>query len=209
MATPAPGRGRVIILATKNAGKVREFDRILGGEASVQALPSDIEMPEETGTTFAGNARLKAVGVWEALGGGCHVLADDSGLEVDALGGRPGVHSARYAGEQATDRANVAKLLLELEGASDRTARFVCCLCMVSADGSLIEVSGCLEGAIAEGPRGDDGFGYDPVFVPAGWGETLGEVAADMKDAVSHRGAAAQALRGRLREQGWSTDDDR
>lgn len=208
------------MLATGNAGKVREFNRLLGGAFEVRPLPAGVGLPPETGDTFAANARLKAESVFHALGGDQAVLADDSGLEVAALGGRPGIFSARFAGEGVSDADNVAKLLGELCKASDRSARFVCALCLVApaaADGAdagaspgrqadpaggaaaappwrLTEVAGVTNGSITVGPRGDDGFGYDPVFQPEGWDFTLAEASPEDKDSVSHRGAAARAL---------------
>jgi XTP/dITP diphosphohydrolase len=194
------GRGR-LVLATGNAGKVREFNRLLHGALEAVPLPQGATLPEETGQTFAANARLKAEAVFEALGGTAAVLADDSGLQVAALGGQPGIYSARFAGERATDADNVAKLLRELDGAADRSARFVCALClMLPGDGrpDMVEVEGVTMGIITLEPRGLDGFGYDPVFQPVGWALTLAEAAPADKDAVSHRGAAARALLERL-----------
>jgi len=184
---------RTIVLATGNAGKAREFGRLLDGGRLVQPLPAGITLPEETGQTFAANALLKAEWVFAALGGRIAVLADDSGLEVSALGGRPGVLSARFAGPAATDQENVARLLDELVGCDDRAARFVCCLCL-TLPGDRIQVEGVTEGVITSAPRGEDGFGYDPVFQPLGWELTLAEAAPVDKDGVSHRGAAARAL---------------
>lgn len=166
-------------------------------------------MPEETGTTFAENARLKAQSVSLALGGAVAVLADDSGLEVDALGGDPGVFSARFAGEGAADSENVAKLLAQLQDAEDRRARFVCCLCLAVSPklagrvgAEMVEVRGTLEGRIATQARGEDGFGYDPVFEPEGWTVTLAEADPRDKNAVSHRGVASKELLKRLSELG-------
>jgi XTP/dITP diphosphohydrolase len=204
----------LLVLASGNAGKAREFARLLGELFTVRPLPSGVPLPQETGCTFAENARLKAEAVFRALGGRYAVLADDSGLEVSALGGRPGLHSARYAGESATDAQNVAKLLQELAGVTDRRARFVCCLCLVLPAGAgwevesggghrIIEVEGTAPGSITETPRGQDGFGYDPVFQPEGWTRTLAEASPADKDRVSHRGAAARLLLERLRSQGW------
>jgi non-canonical purine NTP pyrophosphatase (RdgB/HAM1 family) len=197
-----------VVLATKNPGKVREFGRLLGPSLAVEALPTTVIMPEETGLDFAANARLKAESVATALGRGVAVLADDSGLEVATLGGRPGVLSARYAGTSASDHDNVTKLMDELGGTQDRQARFVCCLCLelpddlaAQAGARRIEVEGVLSGQIALSPRGDDGFGYDPVFVPAGWAVTLAEADPADKDSVSHRGAATRALLGRLSDR--------
>lgn len=189
-----------VVLATGNSGKVREFDRLLAEAFEVLPLPAGVSLPEETGLSFAANARLKAQTVFRALGGARAVLADDSGLEVAALGGRPGIFSARFAGEDATDEQNVARLLSELDASSDRKAQFVCALCLVlpaeqaPAEGLLVEVEGFTRGVITAAPRGEDGFGYDPVFLPDGWLLTLAEAAPADKDAVSHRGAAARAL---------------
>ncbi len=189
-----------VVLATQNAGKVREFNRLLAAAFDVRPLPLGVSLPAETGETFAANARLKAEWVFAALGAEDAVLADDSGLEVRALGGRPGIFSARFAGERATDADNVAKLLRELTGAADRTARFVCALCLALpptitvAGCGLLEVQGVTNGRITAAPRGLDGFGYDPVFQPDGWDLTLAEASPEDKDRVSHRGAAARAL---------------
>ena len=207
-----------VVVATGNAGKAREFRRLLCAALDVRALPSSIALPAETGTTFAANARLKAETVFGALNGEIAVLADDSGLEVAALGGRPGVLSARYAGEDARDEDNVRRLLDELAGVTDRAARFACCLCLAlpgdggAQDGAehgrgrrqrhgdhrLLEVAGFTHGTITTVPRGVDGFGYDPVFQPDGWDLTLAEASPEDKDGVSHRGAAARALLQRL-----------
>jgi non-canonical purine NTP pyrophosphatase (RdgB/HAM1 family) len=190
-------RGTPVVLATGNAGKVREFARLLAGTFDVRPLPAGIVLPPETGDTFAANARLKAESVFQAVGGDRAVLADDSGLEVGALGGRPGIFSARFAGENATDADNVAKLLRELSAASDRSARFVCALCLLvpaAEPRRVMEVQGVTNGSITPAPRGDDGFGYDPVFQPEGWDLTLAEASPEDKDRVSHRGAAARSL---------------
>jgi XTP/dITP diphosphohydrolase len=196
-----------VVLATGNAGKAREFGRLLAPALSVEALPAGMAMPPETGHTFAANARLKAEAVAEALGRSVAVLADDSGLQVAGLDGRPGVLSARYAGEGATDEDNVAKLLAEMRQEQDRRARFVCSLCLVLPEtraerpGPIsIEVEGALDGHITRSARGTDGFGYDPLFVPSGWELTLAEAEPADKDCVSHRGAASRALLRRLRE---------
>jgi len=196
-----------VILATGNAGKVREFGRLLAGALEVLPLPTGVDLPEETGRTFAENARLKANTVFAELGGRQAVLADDSGLETTALAGAPGIYSARYAGEGAGDAQNISKLLGQLNGASDRGAQFVCCLCLalplgseaaVAAGATLVEVDGVTRGTITPEPRGLDGFGYDPVFQPLGWDLTLAEASPEDKDSVSHRGAAARALLERL-----------
>jgi non-canonical purine NTP pyrophosphatase (RdgB/HAM1 family) len=193
-----------VVLATGNAGKVREFDRLFAGAFEVLPLPPGVTLPEETGATFAENARLKAQTVFEELGGRQAVLADDSGLQVKALGGQPGIYSARFAGENATDAQNVEKLLEELDGAGDRGAQFACALCLAlptcadASTGTFVEVEGFTRGSVTLAPRGLDGFGYDPVFQPEGWAQTLAEASPQDKDAVSHRGAAARALLDRL-----------
>lgn len=197
---------REVVLASANAGKAKEFSRLLAGAVEVQPMPAWVVLPEETGKTFVENACLKARSVFEALRGASAVLADDSGLEVAALGGLPGVTSARFAGEKATDAENVAKLLRELNGCRDRRARFVCRLCLVLEGGATIEVEGVTEGMIVESPRGSDGFGYDPVFQPDGWARTLAEASPADKDQVSHRGAAARALLSELRKNGLVAD---
>ncbi len=191
-----------VILATRNAGKAREFDRLLGPALNVEALPSETPLPAETGDSFAANARVKAESVAGALRWTVAVLADDSGLEVAALGGRPGVMSARFAADDATDEQNLEKLLKELGDARDRKARFVCRLCLALPEQKLLEVEGLLEGEVTLCPLGDDGFGYDPVFRPRGWSSTLAEASPEDKDAVSHRGAASRALLRRLVDLG-------
>ena len=183
-----------IVLASANAGKAREFDRLLAGIAHVVPLPADVKLPPEGLSTFKANSQLKASVAFAALGGKTAVLADDSGLEVRALDGQPGVRSARFAGLEATDEENVQKLLSELAGKEDRYARFVCCLCLLFPIGGAIEVEGGAEGTVTEAPRGDDGFGYDPVFQPKGWTITLAEATPEQKDEVSHRGAAVDSL---------------
>jgi len=201
-----------LVVATRNLGKTREFARLLGDRFRVEMVPEDVELPRETRRTFEDNARVKAEAVFAALDGRVAVLADDSGLEVAALDGRPGVLSARYAGERASDADNVAKLLRELRGRKDREARFVCALCLALKSewpggrlpGHLVEVRGIVEGTITEAPRGSAGFGYDPVFQPRGAGETLAEASPTSKDLASHRGAAVRALLFRLGEEGWA-----
>jgi len=192
-----------ILVATTNAHKVRELEQVLaplgievtGLDARGRALPE----PVEDADSFEGNARIKAKAYAAALGESC--LAEDSGLEVDALGGAPGVHSARYAGVGATreerDRANNEKLLRELSqvSAGSRSARFVCAMCLVDAAGQvLFETRGCYEGVIAEEPRGSHGFGYDPLLWLPELGKSSAELTPDEKNARSHRGQAARAL---------------
>ena len=195
-----------VALATRNPGKVREFQRLLGEGFAVVPLDPAVDLPEETGATFAANALLKARAAFAALGGTTAVLADDSGLEVEALAGRPGVRSARYAGEGAGDEENVARVLTELATRGTgvgRGARFVCALALVlpADDGgppTVVEAEGVLAGELTTAPRGSEGFGYDPVFRPDGWHRTLAEVDGAEKDAVSHRAAAVAALRRQL-----------
>ena len=205
----APLLPRDVVLATGNQGKAREFARLLGPAFSIRAMPAGVKPPPETGDTFAENARDKATAVFAALGEVTAVLADDSGLEVAALGGLPGVRSARFAREGATDSENVAKLLRELEGRTDRTARFVCHLALVMPETSwsvcgriIFESSGVLEGTIEVAPRGGEGFGYDPVFRPLGSERTLSEMSPDEKNAISHRARAVKALVAVMQQEG-------
>ena len=190
--------GFPLVLASGNPGKVGEFARVFGDRFRVESLPTGVELPAEIGTTYAENAGLKARAVFHALGGLVAVLADDSGIEVDALSGRPGVLSARYAGEHAGDHANVAKLLADLEGVEDRRARFVCALVVLLPGGREACAAGTLEGEVALEPRGGSGFGYDPVFRPLGWEMILAEASGEEKDVVSHRGDAVRHLLAQL-----------
>ncbi len=188
------------VLATENAHKLAEFRRILAPH-EVVPLPAGIELPEEGVTSFADNARAKAMAVAPALRAGELAIADDSGLEVEALGGGPGVTSSRYAGPAADDRANYERLLRELAPYPDpeqRRARFVCSLACVDRDGGAIEVRGEWPGTIVAAPRGDGGFGYDPVVLPDGSERTVAELTEAEKDRESHRARAAQALLARL-----------
>jgi XTP/dITP diphosphohydrolase len=187
-----------LVLATANAGKQRELAALLtphGGELILQGALG-IETPEETGTTFEANALLKARHA--ARQAGLPALADDSGIEVDALGGAPGVYSARYAGAGAGDAANTAKLLEALRDvpAAARGARYRCVIVRVrsASDPAPLIATGSWEGRIADAPRGTGGFGYDPVFVPAGETLTAAEMSAAEKNAVSHRARALRAL---------------
>ncbi len=190
-----------LILATRNAGKLHEFRHLLAGVTrqviGLDAFPSLPPVPE-TGTTFEENARLKARAVQARTGG--WVIADDSGLCVDALGGAPGVFSARYAGEQASDADNVAKLLAALRDvpAAQRTARFVCALALVT-DTEETCFTGVCTGTLTETPRGFCGFGYDPLFIPTGDTRTFAEMTPAEKAVYSHRARAAQALVDHLR----------
>ena len=183
--------GRRIVLASGNAHKAVELGRVLPGW-DVEPYPG--ELPEETGETFVANALLKARHVHAALGGGAWVLADDSGIEAAALGGAPGVRSARYAGEDATDAENLPKLIAALRGRDDRRVRYVAELVAISPEGRELHARGELRGTLAAAPRGSGGFGYDPAFVPEGETRTVAEMSAAEKDAISHRARAAAAL---------------
>ncbi|MDT5266621.1 MAG: XTP/dITP diphosphohydrolase, partial [Mycobacterium sp.] len=180
-----------LVLATHNAHKAREFERLLP-RFEVETYPG--ELPAETGETFRENAELKARHVHEAIGGSAWVLADDSGIEAAALGGRPGVRSARFAGEHADDRQNLKALLTALAGGDDRRVAYVAELVAIAPDGREVHARGELRGNLAVDPRGEGGFGYDPAFIPEGETRTVGEMAAAEKDAVSHRARAARAL---------------
>ena len=180
------------VLATANPDKAREIAALLEG-FDVVPRPAEVPDVEETGTTLLENARLKAQALVDATGEAA--VADDTGLEVAALDGAPGVYSARYAGEGATYADNVAKLLDALAGRSDRRARFRTVAVARFPDGREAVAEGVVQGTIAEAARGDGGFGYDPVFVPDdGDGRSYAELSADEKNAVSHRGRAFRAL---------------
>ena len=184
-----------IVLATGNKGKVKEFNGLLGGVFGKIVSLKDMDSPpavEENGKTFEENALKKARAI--AAYCGMPALADDSGLEVEALGGRPGVHSARYAGERANDTDNIKKLMIELRGVGNRKARFVCFLALVTPDGKEITACGSCEGVILTGPREEGGFGYDPVFYLPEYGKTMAEIPAALKNKISHRARAAGSL---------------
>jgi XTP/dITP diphosphohydrolase len=180
-----------VVLSTRNAHKVREFATLLHG-IDVRALPDEVELPPETGETFADNALIKARAAAAATGG--PAIADDSGIEAAALGGAPGVRSARYAGEDATDEDNLAKLLREAPAGS--AARYVCVIAYVDGVKERL-FEGTCTGRLAAEPRGKGGFGYDPAFLPddVADGRTMAELSPEEKDAISHRGRAARALR--------------
>jgi XTP/dITP diphosphohydrolase len=184
-----------VVLATKNQGKIKEFTELLSPVfGKVLSLREFNSLPEivEDGETFGENALKKARVISKLT----HkiTLADDSGLEVDALGGRPGVFSSRYAGENAGDEENINKLLQELKGAANRNARFVCCLALVFPDGKEITVEGRCEGVIVEEPKGKGGFGYDPVFYLPELNKTMAELTLEEKNLLSHRSRAVNAL---------------
>jgi len=193
-----------LIAATRNRHKIHEIERILGPEFAVRDLSThpEISTAQETGTSFAENATLKAICVSKQLPG--FVIADDSGLEVDALDGAPGIYSARYAGENATDAANVDKLLTELSARNilrkRRLARFRCVIALAQKGKVLGTFEGVVEGEIVDLPRGTNGFGYDPVFKPTGFEQTFAEMSAQLKNKISHRAKAIAALREALRE---------
>ena len=191
-----------VVLATANTGKQREFQALLAPLGYDVRLQSELGVvaPEETGDTFEANALLKARHAARCTG--LPALADDSGLEVDALGGRPGVRSARYAGEGASDAANNARLLAELSGVPPgrRGARYRCVLAFVRCadDPAPLCVAGVWEGRIGAAARGSGGFGYDPLFIPAGLSCTAAELAPEEKNRFSHRGQALRALAAQL-----------
>jgi len=193
---------RQLLLATRNAHKTREFAEILGDEFHVSDLLEAQNIPEikETGRTFAENAIAKAVNLSRAVVD--LVVGEDSGLEVDALGGAPGIRSARYAGENSTARDNIDKLLRALARTDpDRTrrsARFRCVLALACGGKLFGTFEGLIGGIIVDPPRGENGFGYDPVFAPDGFDKTFAELPAEVKNRISHRAQAIRALRARL-----------
>ena len=181
----------IVYCATSNPGKLREF-QLAAPDFDLRALPKSVPPPEETGDTFEVNAIEKAVAYGQHVDG--YLFADDSGLEVDALHGAPGVRSARYAGDHATDAANNALLLERLRGVENRSARFVCVIALVR-DGKLVKTfRGAVEGRIIDQPRGSGGFGYDPLFYHEPFGCTFGEAAIEQKMRVSHRAQALSAM---------------
>ena len=190
-----------LVIATGNRGKIREMLEALSG-LPVEILTRDdfASWPDlvEDGKTFEENAAAKAVSL--ARWAGMPALADDSGLEVRALGGAPGVISAHYAGAHGDDEANIAKLMREMEDIEprDRGARFVCVLALASPAGELVRIRETCEGAISPQPRGEMGFGYDPVFIPEGGERTMAELTLEEKNALSHRGKALRRLRSLL-----------
>ena len=184
-----------LVVATRNDHKLRELGEAMPG-IELEPLTSEVELPPEDGATFAANALIKARAAHEATGKAA--IADDSGIEAAALGGKPGVRSARYAGEHATDAENLAKLIGALAGASDQRLAYVCALAYVSADGEEELFEGRCTGTMAPVLRGEGGFGYDPTFVPDDTGpgdnRTMAELSAEEKHAISHRGRAARQL---------------
>jgi len=191
---------KTIVFATNNAHKLEEVRAIVSGQANIVSL-SDIGCEDdipETADTLEGNALLKARYVHDRFGYDC--FADDTGLEVEALGGKPGVRSARYAGDAHDQKANVDKLLAELKGRQNRKARFRTVFALI-LDGQTCFMEGVVDGQIIEDRRGTTGFGYDPVFMPDGYHETFAEMGAALKNKISHRALATQKLRTRLRSE--------
>ncbi len=193
-----------ILIATRNSGKVLELKNILDGLPfellNLKDFPNVVEA-EETGATFTENAKLKAQSY--ARQTGLFALADDSGLEVAALGGAPGIYSARYAGENADDAAKIEKLLDQISrtGSVDRSARFVCAAAVAGETGEILfTAEDYCEGKIAFEPRGKNGFGYDPVFVPSGFDRTFGELSDSVKRKISHRAHALEKIIRYLRD---------
>lgn len=196
---PFPER---LAIASRNAHKLRELGRICAdwpvGWMTVENHDGPWPDVEETGETYLENALLKAHAVAVALG--IPAVSDDSGIEVDALGGRPGPRSARFAGEDVTDERNLQALMQAVAGvpAGGRGARYRCVAAIAWPDGSALHAEGVCEGLLVAKRRGVDGFGYDPIFVPVGWDETMAELSAEQKDRISHRGRAFRALRAQL-----------
>ena len=186
----------MLVFATNNEHKLREVRQMLPPGVEVKSL-NDIGLHDdipETATTLEGNAELKARYVSERFGG-CDVFADDTGLEVEALGGAPGVYSARYAGPGHDSNANMEKLLSQLQGKENRRARFRTVIALIR-NGELQTVEGIVNGTIATAPQGTDGFGYDPIFIPdEAPGRSFAQMTSDEKNAISHRGRAMQALK--------------
>lgn len=184
-------------VGTSNQGKLNEFRNLCSGHADIHSLAElgSYASPPETGQTFEDNARIKARTL-KAIKPGTWVVADDSGLEVEGLGGLPGVHSARYAGPKASDAENVAKLLkmMQIRTAGNRKAQFRCVLVAYDPKGQEHVVQGVVKGTIANAAKGKGGFGYDPVFIPEGYEQTFSELGPSIKNQVSHRGTAIREL---------------
>jgi XTP/dITP diphosphohydrolase len=190
---------RRLVLATRNDHKLRELGEILDGIV-LEPLPDGVELPPETAETFSGNALIKARAARDATG--TAAIGDDSGIAAAALGGRPGVRSARYAGADATDEENLERLLRELDAQEDRSVAYVCAIAYASPSGEEWTVEARCEGTLAREPRGTGGVGYDPAFVPLDTGpddeRTMAELSAAEKHAISHRGRAGRLLAERL-----------
>jgi len=186
-----------IVLATRNKGKIRELERIFASTLpgvkllGTDAFP-DLADVAETEDTFEGNALLKARAVSHFTN--LPAIADDSGLAVDHLGGAPGIFSARYSGVHGDDQANLNKVLHEMDGVSNRRAQFVCAAAFVAPQGYEIVLRAEMVGNLIDAPRGEKGFGYDPIFIPIGFSQTTGEMSPELKDSISHRGKAMRKL---------------
>ena len=182
-----------IIVATKNKGKIKEIKKILGNYNVMSQAEIDVNIDvDENGTTFAENAMLKASAVAEHTS--CAVIADDSGIEVDALNGAPGIYSARYCGEDATDEDRVVKLLEEVENVENRGAQFACAIALILPNGEKHIFEGIVRGTLDFEPKGENAFGYDPIFIPDGYDKTFGQLDSSIKDEISHRAKALKAL---------------
>jgi XTP/dITP diphosphohydrolase len=198
----APRGEHPLLIGSGNEGKQREWRDLLAGLDAVLVVPQDLDPappePDETGATFAENAIHKARAY--AIATGLRTIADDSGLEVDALHGAPGLRSRRFFGDDTTAEERNTKLLALLDGVSARGARFVCVAALATPDGRAETFDGEVRGEIGLAPRGSHGFGYDPIFIIAGDGRTMAEVSAQEKHSLSHRGLAAAKLRAKLSE---------
>ncbi|NLY09310.1 MAG: RdgB/HAM1 family non-canonical purine NTP pyrophosphatase [Tissierellia bacterium] len=187
---------KILTLATKNSNKVREIKDILGGlnfvVRGLDELGDNFGNVSEDAETLEGNAIIKAWSVWKRIGG--WVIADDSGLFVNSLDGMPGVHSARYAGEEQNDKANNKKLIDELENKDDKSAFFMTALAIVNPKGGIRVLTGKCEGSITTIPRGEDGFGYDPLFIPQDYQKTFAQLGDEEKNKISHRARALEKL---------------
>lgn len=193
-----------VLAATTNKGKIREIADILSSLGITIITPQELDLQltvHEDGSTFAENAAIKAR-AWSKASG-LPTLADDSGLCVDALEGRPGVMTARFAGKDASDEENMALLLTFLKGKENRTARFVCAVALALPEGGLIQAEGEYEGLICEEPLGDGGFGYDPIFLDPKSGKTFAQLQSEEKNTFSHRRKALEALRAKLQNSGY------
>ena len=188
---PNPPR---LIIATRNAHKTEEIRDILGEHFDICDVTAFTDLPEirETGSSFLENARLKALGISRLVDD--WVLADDSGLEVDALDGAPGVWSSSFGGEEGNHAKNNQRLLAEMSGKKTRTARFLCTLVLAKNGTEISHYHGSVEGVITESPSGSGGFGYDPVFIPTGYSQTLADLGKEIKSQLSHRAKAIQSF---------------
>jgi len=185
-----------LLIATKNKGKAKEIKRLFSEFfdeiISLADIDNEIEIVED-GTSFEENAMKKAKVLFEMYR--TPTLADDSGLEVEELNGLPGVYSARYAGEKATDFDRINKLLKDLDGIENRKAKFVCIFVFIDEIGNIYKTKGVCEGSISYDPKGENGFGYDPIFIPNGYNQTFGELSDEIKNQISHRARAAKQLK--------------